>query len=165
MRGAPFGFAASAVGLLAACQASPTPADSAKQEAVPAPTGDSKIDALLAALASGDKAAARAVTDRVGYIVSTSGIISTEDEFIDRVAGCEVASVARTGAVVNLRVDWRCRGAGSEPAYYNAYLTTRPPVLDNGEGVTVLEFAQGRGSSRDERPPMPTTATGRGDDR
>ena len=162
------GFAAATIASIAllACQAPSSPAAANDAEAgaearAEAPkAGDARVDALLAAIASGDEAGVRKQVGDVGYIVATSGIVSTEDAFVERVLGCRTESVERMRAVVNYRVVWECSARGGGQAeYYNAAIATEAPFARDREGLAILEFTAGRTNpylGRAVAPPLPT---------
>jgi hypothetical protein len=145
--------------LLLACEGGPTQAagneaQTAGNEAQAAPaavaaqapsSGDPQVDRLLAAISGGDEATVRKLVGKVGYLVARSGIVSTEDAFVERVLGCATESVDQVRAIVRYRVIWRCPARdGGEPVYYNAALGTSAPLVQPGDGIMVLEFTAGR---------------------
>jgi hypothetical protein len=157
-----------AAGLLA-CQAPPSPAEANGAEPADAPAaiqapraGNARVDALLAAIASGDEPGVRKLVGDVGYIVATSGIVSSEDAFVGRVLGCRTESVEQMRAVVNYRVVWECPAKNGGPSdYYNAAIATEAPFARDREGLTVLEFTAGRDNpylGRGVAPPPPSAA-------
>ena len=162
-----FATAILVAGGLLACQAPSSTAEAngappADEPAAEAPkSGDARVDALLAAIASGDEAGVRRQVGDVGYIVASSGIVSTEDAFVERVLGCRTQNVEQVRAVVNYRVVWECPArAGGQPEYYNAAIATEAPFARDREGLTILEFTAGRTNPYLGRgvvpPPTPT---------
>jgi len=164
------GFAAATIASIAllACQAPSSPAAANDSEAgAEAPAspdapkaGNARVDSLLAAIASGDEAGVRKQVGDVGYIVAASGIVSTEDAFVERVLGCRTESVEQMRAVANYRIVWKCSPKGGGPAeYYNAAIATEAPFARDREGLTILEFTAGRTNpylGRGVAPPPPT---------
>src|ERR1044072_8363908 len=114
-------LAAAALGaLLAACQPSAPEAAQVEQAAAPK-SGEPDVGALMEAIASRNEARARELVGDVGYLVVPKGLISSEDELLDRVLGCQVEDLTTANAVVKYRVVWKCPPAGGgEPVYYNA---------------------------------------------
>jgi hypothetical protein len=120
--------------------------------------GEARVDALLAALRDGDEAAAHRLVGEVGYIVATSGIVSSEDQFIARVLRCETEDIRTRNAPVRFSVVWNCPQRGSRrAALYNAAIATGPPFATADGPVTILEFAEGRTNSMlsGRHPPPP----------
>jgi hypothetical protein len=158
--------AVAALGLLACEGASSSaeangagPAEPAAAAEAPK-SGDARVDALLAAIASGDEPGVRKQVGDVGYMVASSGIVSTEDAFVERVLGCRTDSVERVRAVVDYRIVWACPSRdGGQAEYYNAAIATEAPFARDRTGLTILEFTAGRTNpylGRGVAPPPPT---------
>lgn len=128
---------------------------------VPPAAREPRVDALLAALAARDEAAARRLVGDVGYIVATGGIVSSEDAFIAHVLGCETADVRIVNAPIRYRIVWDCPDGAGHRLYYNAAIATGPPFATANGPVAILEFSAGRinpALGRRNPPPRTTRA-------